>query len=72
MEMKQHIVGWVREIDDLRTEVADHWSKVQKSIEANRVDDAISLLNGYFRLKQKLEGVESRLASALHTNYSDK
>ncbi len=72
MELKQQIVGWVREIDNLRTELADHWSKVQKSIAAGRVDDAISLLNGYFHLKEQLEGVEARLASALHTSFSDK
>ncbi len=72
MEMKQQIAAWVRDIDSLRSELADHWSKVQKSVAANRVDDAISLLNRYFNLKQELEGAESRLASAIHTNFSEK
>jgi hypothetical protein len=72
MEMKEQIVGWVVEIDNLRAELADHWSKVQKSVAADRVDDAISLLNGYFHLKEQLEGVEARLASTLHSSFSDK
>ena len=70
--MKKQIAGWVYEIDHLRLELADHWSKVQTSLAADRVDDAISLLNGYFNLKKRLDGVESRLVSALRTSFTDK
>jgi hypothetical protein len=72
MEVKQQIVGWVREIDSLRAELADHWSKAQRSVAAGRVDDAISLLNRYFYLREQLEGVEAKLAGTLRGSFSDK
>lgn len=34
---------------------------VQQSVAGNHIDDAISLLNAYFNLKDRLEGVESQL-----------
>lgn len=72
MEMKQQLGVWVREVDDLRDRVAHHWAMVRRSVAAERMDDAISLLNRYFHLKQQLDGVESRLEGAIHSNFSDK
>jgi hypothetical protein len=71
-ENKKRIVAWVRQIDDLKTQVADHWLMVQKAIAAERVDEAISLLNAYFRLRTKLEGVEASLVGTLGGYFSDK
>jgi hypothetical protein len=72
MDMKDQIVGWVGRIDQLKAETEKHWVKVQKSIANGHVDDAITLLNGYFSLKQELSSVEVRLASLLHSYFSDK
>lgn len=71
-DMKKQIAAWVRQIDDVKAQVAQHWSLGQKAIEAGDIDSAISLLNRYFRLKVQLEGVEANLASMLHGYFSDK
>jgi hypothetical protein len=71
-DMKEQIAGWVREIDQLKGQIAEHWSMIQKCVIDNHMDDAISLLNAYFRLKVKLEGVEARLAGTLGGYFSDK
>jgi len=71
-EMKQQIVGWVRQIDEVKGQIAEHWSMIQKSVADGHVDDAISLLNAYFRLKLKLEGVERQLRGTLGGYFSDK
>jgi hypothetical protein len=72
MDMKDQIVGWVHRIDHLRNETEKHWSNIQKSIAAGRVDDAISLLNAYFGLKQELIAVEAKLEGMLHSYFSEK
>lgn len=72
MEQKEQIVRLVRQIDELNAEIARHWAMVQKSVADGRIDDAISLLNAYFGLKTKLEGVEANLAGTLHGYFSDK
>jgi hypothetical protein len=51
-DMKQQIAGWVRQIDELRGQIEEHWSMIQKCIADGHVDDAISLLNAYFRLSE--------------------
>ena len=71
-EKEKQIANWVREIDDLRAQVAKHWSMIQKNVEDARMDDVISLLNAYFRSRQKLEGVESNLRSMLGGYFSDR
>lgn len=71
-DMKQQIVGWVKQIDEVKGQIAEHWSMIQKSAATGHVDDAISLLNAYFRLKLKLEGVESQLRSTLGGYFSDR
>jgi|HubBroStandDraft_4_1064222.scaffolds.fasta_scaffold1159055_2 hypothetical protein len=72
MEIKQQVTGWVREIDELRIEISDHWSMAQKCVEHECAEEAISILNRYFHLKERLAGVEARLGSALLTNFSEK
>jgi hypothetical protein len=71
-DMKLQIVGWVGQIDDLKKQIADHWLMVQQSVSAGDTDKAITLLNAYFRLKTKLEGVEASLAGTLGGYFSDK
>jgi hypothetical protein len=70
MDMKEQIVAKVRQIDGLNREIAEHWSMIQKYATDNRVDEAISLLNAYFRLKEKLEQTESSLESALKSQFA--
>ncbi|MGO9211892.1 MAG: hypothetical protein ACLPXM_01030 [Terriglobales bacterium] len=70
--MKEQLVVWVRQIDELKAQIAEHWSMVQKCVADGHVDDAISLLNAYFRLRVKLEGVEANLAGTLGGYFSDK
>jgi hypothetical protein len=72
MDMKQQIMGWVTQIDDLQGQISEHWSMVQKSVSAGDADKAITLLNAYFRLKTKAEGVESQLRGVLGGYFSDK
>lgn len=71
-DMKQQIVSYVKQVDDVRGEIARHWSMIQKSVSDGEVDAAISLLNAYFRLKLKLEVVEGQLAGLLGGYFSDK
>ncbi len=70
--MKEQLVVWVRQIDELKAQIAEHWSMVQKCVADGHVDDAITLLNAYFRLRVKLEGVEANLAGTLGGYFSDK
>ena len=72
MDVKQQIIMYVNEIGSLRSQVSQHWSWAEKSIQAGHVEDAIPLLNRYFHLKEQLEGAESRLASALRGTFSDR
>jgi hypothetical protein len=72
MDMKQQIMVWVSQIDEIQKQLSEHWSMVQQSVGAGDSDKAITLLNAYFRLKTKLEGVEAQLRSLLHGYFSDK
>ena len=72
MDMKDEIVRFVREIEELKTEQTDLWMKASNFIASGHVDDAISILNRYFSKKEKLEGAESRLAGILKGHFSDK
>ncbi|HLM79890.1 MAG TPA: hypothetical protein VK302_04575 [Terriglobales bacterium] len=71
-DMKEQIVGWVRQIDELKGQIAEHWSMIQKCVADGHVDDAISLLNAYLRLKVKLDGIEASLAGTLGGYFSDR
>jgi hypothetical protein len=71
-DMKDQIAANVREIDNLSRDIAEHWSMVQDSVFKKRIDEAITLLNAYFRLKQKLIQVESSLEATLKGYFSDK
>jgi len=70
--MKEQIAGYVRQIDDLNRDIAEHWSMAQKFVADNQVDKAISILNAHFRLKIKLEQVEASLIGILKGYFSDK
>ena len=72
MEQKQQIVDSVRAIEGLRQDVAEHWSMVRERIENDEVDDAITLLNAYYRLNEKLDGVEANLQGILRGYFADK
>lgn len=64
-ELKDQVRDLVHQIDHLDQQIAEHWSKAQKLITANRIDDAISILNAYFRLKGEHERTETRLVGIL-------
>lgn len=70
--MKAQILNLVRQMVQLKLEMASHWTAVQKCLAAENADDAISLLNAYFSLRVKLEGVESNLQGVLRGYFSDK
>jgi hypothetical protein len=70
--MKNQIVSCVRQIDQLKAEKAELWTKVSKCIADGHVDDAISLLNRYFSMKEELEGLEANLAGMLKGHFADK
>jgi hypothetical protein len=69
MDTKEQIVRYVQEIETLKLDIDEHWSRIQAAIEANRIDIAIPLLKAYFRLKQNLTSVESRLAGHVNANF---
>lgn len=71
-DLKQQIVGWVGQIDELNKQIVEHWTMIQQSISAGETDKAITLLNAYFRLKTKLKNVETSLAGTLGGYFSDK
>lgn len=72
MNMKEQIMVWVSQIDETRKQLSEHWLMVQKSVEAREADKAITLLNAYFRLNTKLEGIEAQLRGTLGGYFSDK
>jgi len=72
MDTKEDIAAKVRQIDELNREIAEHWSMVQRHVTEKRVDEAISLLNAYFRARTKLVQVESSLEGTLKSYFSDK
>jgi hypothetical protein len=61
MDEKAQVVRYVHEIESLKLEIDEHWSKIQTAIAAQKLDVAIPLLKAYFRLKQNLMKVESQL-----------
>jgi len=71
-EMKEQIVSSVRQIDDLNRNIAEHWTMVQQCVVEKRVDEAISLLNAYYRMHTKLEQVEGSLKGILGGYFADK
>jgi hypothetical protein len=71
-DMKEQVAESVRQIDEVNRNIADHWSMVQRYVAEKRLDEAISVLNAYFRLKTKLNQVESALEGKLHGYFSDK
>jgi hypothetical protein len=66
MEQKDYIVRLFHQINDLRTQIAEHWSMAQEAIAKSHVDQAITLLNAYFRMKTTLEGAEANLQGILN------
>jgi hypothetical protein len=70
--MNEQIADNVRQIDETNRNLADHWSMIQKSIHRGQIDEAISLLNAYYRLQTKLQQVESNLKSMLLGHFADK
>jgi hypothetical protein len=64
-DLKDQVRDLVHQIDHLNQQIAEHWSHVQKLITANQIDDAISILNAYFRLKLEHGRAETRLAGIL-------
>jgi hypothetical protein len=70
--MKKRISDAVRQIDELNREIGEHWSKIQQLVANDKLDEAISILNAYFRLKLKLEQVEAALQSTLKGSFSGK
>lgn len=72
MEQKQRIVESVRTIEHLRQEAANHWNMVCERIKNDEIDDAITLLNAYYRLKEKLNGVDANLQGTLRGYFADK
>ncbi len=71
-DIKEQIAASVHQIDDLNRDIAEHWTMVQKCVVDQRIDEAISLLNAYFRMQTKLEQVESSLRSTLQGYFADK
>jgi hypothetical protein len=73
MNVQEEIVELAKEIGELNSKQSDQWLEVQKHLRSNiNRDDAISVLIAHFRLKDKVEGVEHRLRTLLHTHYADK
>lgn len=72
MDIEDEIVRCVRQIDQLKEQKAELWTKVKNCVADNRIDDAVILLNRYFGVKEKLEGVEASLESTLKGQFSDK
>lgn len=71
MSDKSQIVRGVREIEGLKQDIEEHWSKILRAIADNRIDSAIPLLKAYFRLKQKMVSVEAQLDGFLNAYFSE-
>ena len=72
MEPKDQIVGLVRQIDHLTAQKDDLWNMAKRCLDENNVDGAITFLNRYFSVKEKLHTTETGLASVLKGQFSDK
>ncbi len=73
MDPKDQIIRLAVEIGELNSRITDQWLEVQKRLgDGQGKDEAISLLNTYFRMRANLEGAESRLKSMLQTHFPDK
>jgi hypothetical protein len=71
-DMKLRVLDLVRQIDSLNREIEEHWSRVQRFVQVNDMDSAISLLNAYFRLKERLQAAEAAVAGILRGHFADK
>lgn len=72
MDPKLQVVGLVRQIDQLTTQKGELWSMAKKCLDEDNVDGAITFLNRYFSIKEKLHVTESGLASILKSQFPDK
>jgi hypothetical protein len=72
MDPKLQIVGMVRQIEQLTEQKGELWSLAKKSLDENNVSGAITFLNRYFSIKERLDMTESSLASLLKGQFSDK
>lgn len=71
-DMKQQVADLLRQMDQVNREIAEHWSKAQNAVSSGRLDEAISILNAYFRLKDKFDQVQSNLTGILKGYFADK
>jgi hypothetical protein len=72
MDLKLQIVGLFRQIEQLTAQKAELWTLAKKCLDENNVDGAITLLNRYYSVKEKLDITESGLGSLLRGQFSDK
>lgn len=72
MDTNDQIAGWVREIDRLHAEKEDLWRNIRKCVDDSRVDDAVSLLNRFFSMKERIERVQADLIGTLKAKLADK
>jgi hypothetical protein len=71
MDPKTQIVDLVRATNDTRAQLANHWSRIERCVEAGQVDSAIPLLRAYFNLRTKLDQVEGRLVGLIKGSFSE-
>jgi len=72
MDTKGQIANYVREIDRVSADKENLWRMIRKCIQDDHVDDAISLLNRYFGMKERIERVETDLQGLLKAQLADK
>jgi hypothetical protein len=72
VDQKEQIIRLFLQINDLKTQVAEHWAMADRAIKESRVDHAITLLNAYFRLKTKIGIVEGNLQGILNGYYASQ
>jgi hypothetical protein len=72
MDMKIEIVRRVHLVERLKREREELWTKANGLVVGGHIDDAISLLNRYFGIKEELEGAEAGLESLLKGHFSDR
>jgi len=69
MDIKAQIVDLIRETNDTRSQLADHWSRIERCVDAGQVDTAIPLIKAYFSLRLKLQQVEGKLIGVVKSNF---
>jgi hypothetical protein len=72
VDQKEQIIRLFLQITDLKTQLAEHWAMADRATKESRVDDTITLLNAYFRLKTKIEVVEGNLQGILNGYYASQ